>query len=121
MILSKTATNKTFDEKLEFEQITEIAQTPAFRSSAACDCYHDYEPLEHWLSLATVNVLGGEAKPLQNSSNAERCFINSSWIAAIRGESPDGYVPPSTRYLCSWCKDHWAKAGNPANSFELLK
>jgi len=103
-------------EQAELAPMTE----PALAQATPCDCFHDYSPLEHYLSLPTVNVLGGDAAPQRSDSLAEACFITARWIAAIRGESPDGYVPPSTRYLCSWCKDHWAAVGSEANRFEPL-
>lgn len=118
VILTTPTKSKELDAtpSRDFQQIVE----PASQVNTPCDCFHDYSPTEHYLSLPTVNVLAGDAEPQSSFVKAEACFMSAKWIAAIRGESPDGYVPPSTRYLCNWCKDHWVQFGNPGNTFEQL-
>jgi len=114
---------KPLEVETDLETVSqhEIAPTHHRVVSTPCDCYHDYQPLEHYLSLPTVNVLAGDAQSQVQLTPAEPCFRSADWIAAIRGESPEGYVPPSTRYLCGWCKDHWASVGSEANRFEPLR
>lgn len=105
----------------DYAPVSVVIPEPQTKLAIPCDCYHDYSPLEHYLALPTVNVLGGTAVPIANAADATPCFLESRWIASIRGDSPEGFVPPSTRYLCLWCKDHWLASSNPANHFELLR
>lgn len=108
--------------KNEIASVQDFETKLAQKSEAPCECFHDYagSSVAHYLSLPTVNVYSGDTAPLENGDNADACFRRASWIATIKGEAPEGFVPPSARLLCNWCKDHWQAFGSDSNRFEPL-
>lgn len=99
----------------------EVEARPKLSSARGCECWHDFTPLEHYLSLPVARPKSAQAgaNSYDNSAGATPCHMRAAWVATIAGEAPEGVIPPTTHLLCVWCKTHWA-AHEPGYYEELL-
>lgn len=85
-------------ELLMGEKIAEPCQCDHFRCGKGCKGHH--------IDLYSRAEL---AQGVESSPMEKPCGRSASWIVSLRGDGPNGYIPPIPRYFCDPCKKFWTK------------